>query len=186
MLSECWVFTSQFSHGYQCNHWLIRNGNPIFEIAGPKQKTPTRPSPELPMEVIDPPYCFNIADFAQINLGCWQVRMPEQHLWNDFNRCSGPGCICGSVLPQIMRLQIDANQFASIFHDQSGCGICKRENPCILLNAIVSNIFLETIYHFLWQENHLGFPAAFGVSDHNFATCAIRNRTVVTMSYWSL
>jgi hypothetical protein len=76
---------------------------------------------------------------------------------------------CGSVLPQIMRLEIDANQIAGIFHDQSGCGIGKRENPCILLNAIVTNIFLESIYHFLWQENHLGFPAAFWISDHNFA-----------------
>jgi hypothetical protein len=68
-----------------------------------------------------------------------------------------------------MRLQIDANYFAGIFHDQSGCGISKRENPCILLNAIVTNIFLEPIYHFLWQENHLGFSSAFGVSDDYFA-----------------
>jgi hypothetical protein len=48
---------------------LIRNGNPIFEMAGPKPETPTRPPSELPMEVIDPPDRFNIADFAQINLG---------------------------------------------------------------------------------------------------------------------
>jgi hypothetical protein len=44
--------------------------NRFFKMAGPKPKTPTRPSSELPMQVIDPSYRFNIADFAQINLGC--------------------------------------------------------------------------------------------------------------------
>jgi hypothetical protein len=43
-------------------------GNVLASEVGPKPKTPTRPAPELPVEIISPTYYFNIADFTQTNL----------------------------------------------------------------------------------------------------------------------
>jgi hypothetical protein len=42
----------------------------VLQNSRPEAKTPTRPSSKLAVQVINPPYRFNIADFAQINLGC--------------------------------------------------------------------------------------------------------------------
>jgi hypothetical protein len=37
-------------------------------------------SPELPVQVIDPPYRINISGLSLKHLFCWQGRVPQQHL----------------------------------------------------------------------------------------------------------
>jgi|GEM_PF-3749244 hypothetical protein len=58
------------------------------------------------------------------------------------------------------KLYMGDSGIAGVLHDQPGSCIGLWVNPCILLNAIVTNIYLEPLCHFLWQENHLGFSAA--------------------------
>ena len=69
---------------------------------------------------------------------------------------------------------MDADQFTGFFHDASGGTICYRESSGIGIDPIVTNIFLEPVGYFLWQENHLGLSAAFRFSDNDLPVFEIR------------
>jgi hypothetical protein len=68
-----------------------------------------------------------------------------------------------------MGFQMNFDQFAGLFDNNSGGSVGYRENPVSGFDPVVANIFLEPIRDFLGQEGDLCFFSAFGVSNDSLA-----------------
>jgi len=64
-----------------------------------------------------------------------------------------------------MGFQMNTDQIAGLFDNNPGGSVCDWKNPVIGADPIVTDIFLEPIRDFLWQEGDFHFFSAFGILD---------------------
>ena len=62
---------------------------------------------------------------------------------------------------------MNADQLTSLLNYDSGGSIGYRENPVAYFDAIVTDIFLEPVRNFPWQESNLRLFSAFGIPDYS-------------------
>jgi hypothetical protein len=89
------------------------------------------PVSHLTVQILNPPDSTHIRDFAKITLGGCQVRMPEDHLADNLDRCAGPGGICGGMPPQIMGFGLYTHQFSRLNHNIPGSGLTEWEDSFV-------------------------------------------------------
>ena len=79
----------------------------------------------------------------------------------------------GCITPEIMWSQIDPYHFARLVnHHPSGIA-GDGENTLLGLNSHILDIFPQSVYDFLRDENNLGFLAAFWVGNSDFSVLFI-------------
>jgi len=64
---------------------------------------------------------------------------------------------------------MDSYKTSSLIYDNSRCWIGNREDPSIWLNSLLSDVFFETVSHFLWNEDDLCLLPAFRVPDDDLS-----------------
>jgi len=69
---------------------------------------------------------------------------------------------------EIMRSQPNPNPVSCLLHHAPGSFVGKGENPLLGLNPVVSDVFLQSVSHFLRDENMLPIFTAFRVSKRQF------------------
>ena len=115
----------------------------------------------LGVQVFNPSHGFGVGDLSKITLGGRKVRMPEDHLANNFDGNARSRGIGGGVAAEIMWPEGNADHLTGFGHDHSGCFIRNRKNPVFSGLAPVGRILPEPVCNFLRNEHHLSFPAAF-------------------------
>jgi hypothetical protein len=68
-----------------------------------------------------------------------------------------------------MRLEMNSNQIACLFYDQSGSRIGYWKNSVIGFNPLFSDIFFDPGSQFLRKEDRLSFSPAFRISNDDFS-----------------
>ena len=64
---------------------------------------------------------------------------------------------------------MDSYKTARLIYDYSRGRIGNREDPSVWLNSLLSDVFFETVSHFLWNEDDLRLMAAFRVPDDDLS-----------------
>ena len=131
----------------------------------------TRPAPArtglvtdaLPMDAVDPPHRLDVAHRSQIALGRLQVRVPQDHLADDFQGSAGPGRIGGGMPAQVVWPQPDVHDFAGLLHDDSGSPIGDGNDPLVGADPLFPNVLLQPIADLVREEDHLGPLTALGL-----------------------
>ena len=89
--------------------------------------------------------------------------MPKNHLADNFNRCAGPGGVCGSMSPQIMGFELYIHQFSRLNHDIPGSGITEWEDSFVWAEVFGSDIFLKAFGHLFRDIDRFRFLSAFRI-----------------------
>jgi hypothetical protein len=66
-----------------------------------------------------------------------------------------------------MGFQMNPDQFTGLFYNDPGSSIGYRKNPVTYFDVIVTDIILEPVRNFLWQESNLCLFSAFGIPDYS-------------------
>jgi hypothetical protein len=120
-----------------------------------------RPIFSLTVKVFNPFHGLGVGNLSKVALGGREIRMPQDHLADDFDGNAGTRGIGGSIAAEIVWPEGNADHFTSLGHDHPGSLIGNRKNPVLAGLASLSGIFPEPVGNFLRNEHHLTLPAAF-------------------------
>ena len=99
----------------------------------------------LAVYILDPPYCFYIADLSEIPLGGGEIGMPQDDLADDLYQNAGAGSIRGRMAPQIMRPQVHTDQSAGSSDHDSGSGIGNGKNSLVAFHPLGSDVVFQPV-----------------------------------------
>jgi hypothetical protein len=101
------------------------------------------------------------------------MNVAQNYLANDFDRSSGSGSMSGSMTSKIMWTQIHTHHFARLVDHYPGGIVSDRENTLFRLDPLILDVFSQSVYDFLGNEDNLRFPATFRVRQCDFAVLDI-------------